>query len=101
MDGSTLTDQERIGTQVEHTLHAMNSDLPAMGEMLVQIGGDRGVVTGALTAEQLHSILSKFEAAANAVCSPSQVCTIQGTRSLFFGSNGQQSMLRNKRLLGR
>jgi hypothetical protein len=66
-DGGALTGEQRIAAQLEHAAHALAKDLPAVGELLVQLGGDRGVVTGPLTAAELQRAQAQVVKAADEV----------------------------------
>jgi hypothetical protein len=67
-EGSSLTGEQRIQTQLEHAAHLLAKDLPSMGEMLLQLGGERGIVTGPLEAEELQRAFEAIEASAREVC---------------------------------
>lgn len=44
-------------------MQALEQDLPAMGELLLQLGGDRGVVSGPLSEQELQHAQESIEAA--------------------------------------
>jgi hypothetical protein len=47
--------------------HSIKSDLPQVGELLLQLGGDAGDVSGELSQEQIDAAVARIKEAANKV----------------------------------
>ena len=66
-DGESMSARQRIDTQLEHAVHTLQQDLPGLGEVLIQLGGERGVVTGPLSDEDMTHAQSSIKTAAHDV----------------------------------
>jgi hypothetical protein len=66
---SHLGFKESMQAQLESALHALAVELPIMGEMLMQLGGDRGLVTGPLSSDTLMDVTRQIVSSAATVSS--------------------------------
>jgi hypothetical protein len=60
--------KESTEAQLEHAQNVMSVELANMGEMVMQLGGDRGLVTGPLSSESLMEFTRKIVSSATLVC---------------------------------
>lgn len=47
--------------------HSIQADLPQVGELLLQLGGDAGDVSGDLSQEQIDSVVARIKEATDKV----------------------------------
>lgn len=60
----TLTPEQRLDVQIQHAIHAITGDTRAIGETIVQLGGEAGMVPGHLTEAQMEVVIARITAAA-------------------------------------
>ena len=67
LDGAGLTDEQKFEAQIQHVEHSIQSELPQVGELLLQLGGDAGDVSGELSQEQVDSVVARIREATDKV----------------------------------
>ena len=67
LDGAALTEEQKFDAQIHHVECRIQSELQSVGELLLQLGGDAGDVSGDLSQEQIDTAVSRIRTAADKV----------------------------------
>jgi hypothetical protein len=67
VDGATLTAEQQFEAELQHVEHQIQSDVVRIGELLLPLGGDHGVITGELSEKQIQTTISRMRVAAEKV----------------------------------
>lgn len=62
-DGAALSGEERRAREVARALARVEGELEDAGELLFKLGGDRGTITGSVTARELADLVAELSAA--------------------------------------